>query len=101
MVRSKRRGTPAIVWYLRAMGAKIGHGVWCETYWLPVADLVSLGDNSTINRGCVVQTHLFHDRVMSLDTVELEDGSTLGPKYPLLRPPPAWHECHGRCARRW
>ncbi len=27
----------------------------------------------------MVQTHLFHDRVMSLDTVELEDGSTLGP----------------------
>ena len=25
-------GTPAIVWYLRAMGAKIGHGVWCESY---------------------------------------------------------------------
>ncbi|AOP54077.1 MAG: Pls/PosA family non-ribosomal peptide synthetase [Brevibacterium aurantiacum] len=77
-------GTPAIVWYLRAMGAKIGHGVWCETYWLPEADLVSLGDNSTINRGCVVQTHLFHDRVMSLDTVELEDGSTLGPNSVIL-----------------
>lgn len=24
-------GTPAIVWYLRAMGAKIGHGVWCAS----------------------------------------------------------------------
>ncbi|RAA68465.1 amino acid adenylation protein, partial [Burkholderia multivorans] len=44
-------GTPAIVWYLRAMGAKIGHGVWCESYWLPEADLVRLGDNSTVNRG--------------------------------------------------
>ena len=77
-------GTPAIVWYLRAMGAKIGHGVWCESYWLPEADLVSLGDNSTINRGCVVQTHLFHDRVMSLDTVELEQGSTLGPNSVIL-----------------
>ncbi|GAA1539453.1 non-ribosomal peptide synthetase [Brevibacterium picturae] len=77
-------GTPAIVWYLRAMGAKIGHGVWCESYWLPEADLVSLGDNSTINRGCVVQTHLFHDRVMSLDSVELEEGSTLGPNSVIL-----------------
>lgn len=25
------------------------------------ADLVTLGANSTVNRGCVVQTHLFHD----------------------------------------
>ncbi|MCD1285206.1 MULTISPECIES: non-ribosomal peptide synthetase [unclassified Brevibacterium] len=77
-------GTPAIVWYLRAMGAKIGHGVWCESYWLPETDLVHLGDNSTINRGCVVQTHLFHDRVMSLDAVELESGATLGPNSVIL-----------------
>ncbi|WP_035280660.1 Pls/PosA family non-ribosomal peptide synthetase [Brevibacterium album] len=72
-------GTPALVWYLRALGARIGHGVWCETYWLPEADLVRLGDNATVNRGCVVQTHLFHDRVMSLDAVELGEGATLGP----------------------
>ena len=77
-------GTPAIVWYLRAMGAKIGHGVWCESYWLPEADLVRLGDNSTVNRGCVVQTHLFHDRVMSLDTVQLDPGATLGPNSVIL-----------------
>ena len=77
-------GTPAIVWYLRAMGAKVGHGVWCESYWLPEADLVDLGDNSTVNRGCVVQTHLFHDRVMSLDTVQLDPGATLGPNSVIL-----------------
>ena len=63
----------------RRSGAKIGRGVWCETYWLPEADLVTLGDGSTVNRGCVVQTHLFHDRIMRMDTVVLEDGATLGP----------------------
>ena len=72
-------GTPALVWWLRALGAKIGAGTWCESYWLPEADLVTLGRNSTVNRGCVVQTHLFHDRVMSIDTVTLEDGATMGP----------------------
>ena len=72
-------GTPALVWFLRAMGARIGHGAWVESYWLPEADLVELGDGATVNRGCVVQTHLFHDRVMSLDSVVLEDGATLGP----------------------
>lgn len=72
-------GTPALVWWLRALGAKIGGGTWCESYWLPEADLVTLGRNSTVNRGCVVQTHLFHDRVMSIDAVTLMDGATMGP----------------------
>jgi non-ribosomal peptide synthetase-like protein len=72
-------GTPVMNLWLRALGARIGRGVWCETYWLPEADLVTLGDGSTVNRGCVVQTHLFHDRIMRMDTVVLEDGATLGP----------------------
>ncbi|MDQ0028913.1 Pls/PosA family non-ribosomal peptide synthetase [Arthrobacter bambusae] len=72
-------GTPALVWWLRALGAKIGRGTWCESYWLPEADLVTLGESSTVNRGCVIQTHLFHDRIMSIDTVVLGDGATMGP----------------------
>ena len=77
-------GTPAINIWLRSLGAKIGHGVWCETYWLPEADLVRLGDGVTVNRGCVLQTHLFHDRIMSMDTVTLGDGATLGPNGVIL-----------------
>ena len=77
-------GTPAINVWLRSLGAHIGHGVWCETYWLPEADLVTLGDGATVNRGCVLQTHLFHDRIMSMDTVTLEDGATLGPNGVIL-----------------
>jgi non-ribosomal peptide synthetase-like protein len=72
-------GTPVMNLWLRALGAKIGRGVWCETYWLPEADLVTVGDGATVSRGCVVQTHLFHDRIMRLDTVTLEAGATLGP----------------------
>ncbi|GAB3058876.1 non-ribosomal peptide synthetase [Intrasporangium mesophilum] len=77
-------GTPAINIWLRSLGAKIGHGVWCETYWLPEADLVRLGDGVTVNRGCVLQTHLFHDRIMSMDAVTLGDGATLGPNGVIL-----------------
>ena len=43
---SPRRGSPAppparrrCVW-LRSLGATIGRGVWCDTYWLPEPDLV-------------------------------------------------------------
>ncbi|GGK34371.1 amino acid adenylation protein [Pilimelia terevasa] len=72
-------GTPLMNLWLRALGARIGRGVWCETYWLPEADLVRIGDGATVNRGCVVQTHLFHDRIMRMDTVTLGAGATLGP----------------------
>ena len=94
-------GTPLLTVWLRTLGAKIGRGVWCETYWLPEADLVRLGDGATVNRGCVVQTHLFHDRVMSMDKVTLGAGATLGP----ARHRPARREHrrahHGRARRRW
>jgi non-ribosomal peptide synthetase-like protein len=72
-------GTPVMNMWLRALGAQVGGGAWCETYWLPEADLVTLGRGSTVNRGCVVQTHLFHDRIMRMDEVVLEQGATLGP----------------------
>lgn len=72
-------GTAPLNVWLRSLGARIGRGVSCHTYWLPEADLVSLGDGACVNRGCVLQTHLFHDRVMSIDTVELGAGATLGP----------------------
>lgn len=72
-------GSPALTWWLRSLGARIGRGAWLETYWLPEADLVTVGAGATVNRGCVLQTHLFHDRVMSLDTVDLDAGASLGP----------------------
>jgi non-ribosomal peptide synthetase-like protein len=72
-------GTPILTGWLRTMGARIGRGVWLETYWLPESDLVRLGDGATVNRGCVVQTHLFHDRIMSMSPVTFDDGATLGP----------------------
>jgi non-ribosomal peptide synthetase-like protein len=77
-------GTPVLNTWLRSMGATIGKGVWCETYWLPEADLIDLRDGATINRGCVVQTHLFHDRMLSMDRVTLRTGATLGPNSVIL-----------------
>jgi non-ribosomal peptide synthetase-like protein len=77
-------GTAVLNVFLRGLGARIGRGVWCESYWLPEADLVTLADAVTVNRGCVVQTHLFHDRIMRMDRVDLADGSTLGPHCVIL-----------------
>ena len=77
-------GTWMLNVWLRSLGARVGRGVWCETYWLPEADLIELRDGVTVNRGCVVQTHLFHDRMMSMDVVSLRAGSTLGPNSVIL-----------------
>ncbi|NGO07244.1 amino acid adenylation domain-containing protein [Streptomyces sp. HC44] len=72
-------GTPVMNLWLRGLGARIGKGVWVESYWLPETDLVTLEDAATVNRGCVLQTHLFHDRILRTDTVVLREGATLGP----------------------
>ncbi|KAG5991079.1 putative NRPS-like protein biosynthetic cluster [Claviceps pusilla] len=73
-------GTPLLVWWMRTLGAKIGHGVWLDSHHLPEAELCEIGDGATVNRRAVLQTHLFHDRIMRLDKVVLEAGATLGPR---------------------
>ena len=72
-------GTPFLNAWLRSLGARIGRGVWCETHWLPESDLVRLGAGATLNRGVVVQTHLFHDRLLRMDAITLGPGATVGP----------------------
>jgi non-ribosomal peptide synthetase-like protein len=71
-------GSPLANAWLRSMGAKIGKGAWIDSYWFPEADLITVGTGASVNRGCVLQTHLFHDRIMSMDTVKLGEGATLG-----------------------
>ena len=77
-------GTALLNMYFRSMGTNVGKGVWCETYWLPEHDLITLGDGATVNRGSVVQTHLFHDRVLSMDDVHFGPGATMGPNSVIL-----------------
>jgi len=72
-------GTPLLNVWLRSLGARIGRGAWIETYWLPEPDLIEIGHDATVGRGVVVQTHLFHDRIMRLGRVRIAAGATLGP----------------------
>ena len=76
--------TPLMSAYLRLMGARVGRDVWCETMTITEFELAHLGDGCTINRNSVVETHLFHDRLMRLGPTRLEDGATLGPSSALL-----------------
>src|SRR5699024_9324811 len=70
-------GTGGLNRALRWLGVKIGRGAWIESYWFPETDLCFIGSGSTVGPGTVVQTHLFQDRVMSLDTVTIDEGATL------------------------
>ncbi|MEY9844053.1 non-ribosomal peptide synthetase-like protein [Streptacidiphilus sp. BW17] len=72
-------GTPFFTAWLRSLGTEIGRGVWCESHWFPETDLIRIGDGATVNRGVVVQTHLFHDRLMRMDLIDVEAGATVGP----------------------
>jgi hypothetical protein len=49
LVRAGGGGTPALAVWLRSLGSTVGRGVWCDSYWLPEPDLVTLGDGSTVN----------------------------------------------------
>lgn len=77
-------GTPLMSLYLRAMGAKVGRGVWCETMAITEFDVVELDDGCVLNRYSCVETHLFHDRLMRIGPARMGPGSTLGPSSAVL-----------------
>jgi non-ribosomal peptide synthetase-like protein len=72
-------GTPLLTFYLRLMGAKVGRDVYCDALTIVEFDAVELGDGCAINRASVVQTHLYHDRVLRIGPARMGAGSTLGP----------------------
>jgi non-ribosomal peptide synthetase-like protein len=72
-------GTPLMSMYLRAMGARIGRGVWCETTAVTEHDMITLEDGTAVNRGGCLMTHLFHDRLLRIGPTRLDPGATLGP----------------------
>ena len=72
-------GTPVMSMYLRAMGSKIGRGVWCETTAVTEHDMITLDDGTAVNRGGCLMTHLFHDRLLRIGPTQLDPGATLGP----------------------
>ncbi|MHB8492116.1 MAG: amino acid adenylation protein, partial [Solirubrobacteraceae bacterium] len=76
--------TPLMSLYLRLMGAKVGRDVWCETLTITEFELATLGDGCAVNRHAVVETHLFHDRLMRIGPASLGAGATLGPSAAML-----------------
>ncbi|MBV9309192.1 MAG: hypothetical protein JOZ73_00060, partial [Solirubrobacterales bacterium] len=73
------QATPIMSFYLRLMGAKVGHDVFCETGTITEFDMVELGSGCVLNRAAIVQTHLMHDRLLQIGPTKLGAGATLGP----------------------
>ena len=70
--------TPLFASFYRALGARIGRGVWLETRYLDEPDLVDIGDGAVVSRFSDLQTHLFHDRVLSLGPITIGDHAIVG-----------------------
>jgi non-ribosomal peptide synthetase-like protein len=77
-------GTPLMSVYLRAMGSRVGRGVWCETTAVTEYDVVELGEGAAINRGACLMTHVFQDRLLSIGPTQIGAGATMGPTSAVL-----------------
>jgi non-ribosomal peptide synthetase-like protein len=71
-------GTPFIKYPLRMLGCKIGKRVCLYTTQVTEFDLVNIGDNSSLNDNCTLQTHLFEDRVMKMSHVNIGKHCSVG-----------------------
>ncbi len=72
------QGTPFLPAYLRLLGAKIGPGVYLNTTGFLEWDLVEVGANAALNDDCVLQTHLFEDRVLKAAPLRIGPGCSVG-----------------------
>ncbi|WP_369252923.1 Pls/PosA family non-ribosomal peptide synthetase [Streptomyces sp. R41] len=71
-------GTPFknVIW--RLLGARIGKRVFDDGCFFPERTLVTIGDDSTLNAGTVVQCHSQEDGAFKSDCSAVGSGCTLG-----------------------
>ncbi len=72
------QGTPFLPGYQRLMGAKMGRDVYLHTTGLLEWDMVEVGDGASLNDDCVLQTHLFEDRVLKGSSLRVGSGCDVG-----------------------
>ena len=71
-------GTPFIKFPLWLLGCKIGKRCCIYTTQITEFDLVKVGDYSSLNDNCTIQTHLFEDRVMKMSYVDIGKECSVG-----------------------
>ena len=78
------KGTPFLPIFLRWMGVKIGKRVYMDTTDITEHDMVTIGDDVSLNAECGPQTHLFEDRIMKIGTVKFGDRCSVGTRSIIL-----------------
>jgi non-ribosomal peptide synthetase-like protein len=78
------QGTPLLPWYFRLLGARIGRRVYMHTTGLLEWDLVEVGHRVALNDDCVLQTHLFEDRVLKGSRLDIGADCAVGASSVLL-----------------
>jgi len=72
-------GTPFRPMILRALGVKVGKRVYDGGANLTERSLVEIGDDATLNEGCVIQAHSLEEGAFKSDHIRIGNGCTLGP----------------------
>jgi non-ribosomal peptide synthetase-like protein len=72
-------GTPFRPMMLRLLGVKIGKRVYDGGSNLTERSLVEIGDDATLNEGCVIQAHSLEEGAFKSDFIRIGKGCTLGP----------------------
>ena len=78
------RGTPWLPLAFNVLGSRIGKGVYMDTTDITEFDCVTIGDHSELNALSCPQTHLFEDRVMKIDHVQIGSRVYVGPRGAVL-----------------
>ena len=78
------RGTPWLPVALNLLGCHIGRGVYLDTTDITEFDCVSIGDYSELNALACPQTHLFEDRIMKIDNVNIGKRVCIGARSTIL-----------------
>ncbi len=77
-------GTPMLGPALRLFGVKVGRRTLIDTTYVTEFDLVRIGDDTLVGTNVSLQTHLFEDRVMKMNIVDVADKVSVGTRSVVL-----------------
>ena len=72
-------GTPFRPMVLRMLNVKIGHRVFDGGCIITERSLIEIGDDATLNEGCILQPHSLEEGAFKSDVIRIGNRSTLGP----------------------